>query len=316
MKQIDKSREPYKSEAEYVVKDYLNSCCLKANGRYEGVRYDSKRDPGAGPCFCNANGGRYRREFTRILVDSQEGYCCYCMRKLKTNQNEEDSDELITREHIMPRGFSSADTPAATIAYYQQCPELSVGSVLLTDVFEDPAHDQSHDLPPYPHKVAYNNLVASCNGTFPYVRNRNQGKPKICCNESRGEEDAYPIYFIGGIEAMVVYMPSGDIQVRNTVDADTRKKIVDVISNAHLDCETLNTIRHLWYLLSYLPKDRIFNCNTVSKRDNLFCEHLYKDQFFEGERTSYIHENFVKDDFWNTFMLYDYFYDVYRLQHP
>lgn len=313
MKQIDKNKEPHKSRANAIIKDYLDNCCLQANGRYEDVRYDSKRDPGHGPCFCNANGGRYRKELSKILLENQDGYCCYCMRKLKTNQNEEDSDELITREHIIPRGFSISNTPADKISYYQVCPELSPAEVILTDEFVDLTHNQTNDLPPYPHKVAYNNLVASCNGTFPYVRNENQGKSKICCNEYRQEKDAYPIYFITGIETMVHYLPTGDIQARSTISVDVQQKINDVIDNAHLDCKALRDIRYMWYLLSHLAKEEIFNCNTEEKRDKLFCKQLYGDSVQDIERASSLHSFFTKDDYWNTFMLYDFFYDVYHV---
>lgn len=314
MKWIDKSKDPYKADADAVVLDFLNNCCLNAHGRYENIRYDKKRDSGHNPCFCSAEAGSYRKRFTQILVDSQDGYCCYCMRKLKTYQVE-DSDELITREHIIPRAYSIAETPHAKILFYQQCLELSPDKVVMTDHFEDSSHDQSNDLPPFPHKVAYNNIVASCNGTFPYVRNGNMEKSKICCNEYRKEKEAYPVYFIRGIEGMIDYRPSGDIQALHSIDADCQQKITTVIANANLDCDPLKDIRHLWYLLSGLPKERIYSCNTESKRDRLFTETLYKTSLFENDRTSHLHENFMKEDFWNTFMLYDYFYDVFSKMH-
>ena len=293
-----------------MAKDYLEQCCKQANGRYQNVRYDNKRDAGVGPCFCNAADGSFRKRMTNVLLQNQNGYCCYCMRKIKIGQREEYSDKVVTREHIIPRGFSHADV--AKLAYYQQCPELSNSQVILTDDFEDTGHNQTDDLPPYPHKIAYNNLVASCNGTFPYVRNRNENKPKICCNEYRHEEDAYPVYFIKGIEGMIDYLDNGDIHVKCGVSTDNQQKIEDVIRNTHLACDQLRDIRHLWFILSHVSKDRIYNCKTEGQRDALLSEILYKDEFFEGNRTSNLHTNFQKDDFWQTFLLYDYFYDVFH----
>ncbi|MBR1800058.1 MAG: hypothetical protein IJ767_00975 [Bacteroidaceae bacterium] len=308
MRRIDKST--HKIAGDQVTKDYLDHCCLQPNGRYESVRYDSKRDPGNGPCFCTAAGGAYRKRMTTILLENQNGYCCYCMRKIKTAQNELDSDEVVTREHIIPRGFSHGDI-AKVQSYYQLSPELAPGQVLLTDDFESVNHDQSADFPPYPHKVAYNNLVASCNGTFPYVRNEKQGKPKICCNEARLEEDAYPIYFIDGIETMIDYLENGDMQAKCTVEPDLQKKITDVIDNAHLTCDPLRDIRRLWFILSHVPKKDIYSCRTEAQRDELLSKMLYKTEFF-NERAITLHESFKKSAFWETFMLYDYFYDVFK----
>ena len=308
MKWINKDKGNDKADAEQVVKDYLNNCCLQ-DGRYQNVRYD-KRDSGNGQCFCNADGGNYRRRFTNILLRNQSGYCCYCMRKLKTAQNEIDSDEVVTREHIIPRGFTVADTNKVS-SYYQQCQELSVANVILTDKFEDESHNQNYDLPPFPHKVAYNNLVASCNGTFPYVRNEKGSKQKICCNEKREEKDAFPIYFIQNVEELIEYCSNGEIQARNLASNDIQAKICDVINNTSLDCNPLKDIRYLWYILSHVPKERIYGCRNESQRDALFSEILYSNEFF-GPRIPNIHTCFIKDVFWETFLLYDFFYDVYH----
>lgn len=307
MKWINK--ETHKSEADKVVREYLDNCCLRPDGRYANVRYDSKRDGGTGPCFCQADGGLYRRRLTNILLDNQNGCCCYCMRKIKTAQREEYSDEVVTREHIIPRGFTRNNKHTVT-SYYQQSPELASDKVILTDEFEDVTHDQRADLPPYPHKVAYNNLVASCNGTFPYIRNDRQNKPKICCNECRVEHDAFPVYFMQDIETYIDYRPNGEVQAKTHIPQDIQNKINDVITNARLDCDPLKEIRRLWYILSHECKENIYSCRTVEQRDYLLSKMLYKSEFFT-ESNAALHEKFIKEEFWQTFMLYDYFYDVY-----
>lgn len=308
MKWINKNRDNDKAEADQVVKEYLDTCCL-LNGRYQNVRYD-KRDPGVGPCFTSANGGSYRKRLTNILLSNQSGYCCYCMRKIKTAQNEIDSDEVVTREHIIPRGFTIADSVKVS-SYYQLSPELSPINVIITDEFEDPSHDQNNDLPPFPHKVAYNNLVASCNGTFPYVRNAKGSKQKICCNEKRYEEDVFPIYFFRNIEEMIDYCTNGDIQAKVSVSSEIQSKINDVIANTNLDCDPLKDIRRLWFILSHVSKERIINCRTENQRNALFSDILYRTEFFTPN-TPQLHTCFIKDVFWETFLLYDYFYDVFR----
>lgn len=305
MKWINKNDPPYKKAGNKICKAYLDKC-RNHNNRYQGIRYDG-RDPGTGKIFC----GNFRKVMTNILLENQDSYCCYCMRKLKINQKEEDSDMVVTREHIIPRGFTQADDEKLS-SYYQLCPELSDSEVILTDKFEHKDYNQSKALPPYPHKIAFNNLVVSCNGTFPYVRNNKDNKAKICCNEYRQEKDAYPIYFIRDIENMVDYLDDGDIQIKITVEDKIRHKIEDVIRNTHLACDSLKDIRYLWFLLSDNPKQDIYQCRNEDQRNHLLSKNLYKDGINIDDRISNLHSSFIKDDFWQTFLLYDYFYDVYN----
>lgn len=233
--------------------------------------------------------------------------CCYCLRKLKTAQREEDSDEVVTLEHIIPRGFTLGQ--AGRMSYYQDAPGLSPQEVVLTDEYELPAYDQSGTA--LPHKVTYDNLVASCNGTFPYVKNRTGGKSKICCNEARHEEDAYPVYFLRNISSYIDYLPNGDIQVKGSVDTSLAGKVEDVIRNERLSCDSLKQIRRLWFILSHVPIEQVYSCHTESQRDDLFSRELYKTEFFDAEQTPFLHDKFKLDDYWNTFMLYDVFYDLF-----
>ncbi|MDE5678598.1 hypothetical protein [Phocaeicola sp.] len=302
---IDKSK--HREEGLQVTKDYLNTCCLGEDGRFHNIRYDN-RDTGVADTFCGYNRREYRKRLINVLLDNQQSLCCYCLRKLKTAQMEEDSDEVVTLEHIIPRGFAQADV--ARLPYYQNAPELSPSEVVLTDEYESSAYDQTGSA--LPHKVAYNNLVASCNGTFPYVRNRHEGKSKICCNEARREENAYPVYFIKEIRQYIDYQINGDIQGLCTIDEDLSGKIDDVIVNANLQCDSLKQIRRLWFILSHVPKDRIYNCHTVAQRDDLLSKELYKTEFFDPDNTPLLHDKFKMDDYWNTFMLYEAFYDIYR----
>lgn len=299
---IDKSKN--RNEGLQVTKDYLQTCCLGSDGRYHEIRYDN-RDAGTTDTFCTHNQREFRKRLINILLDNQHNLCCYCLRKLKTAQREEDSDEVVTLEHIIPRGFTSGNL---MLPYYQSAPELSSEEVVLTDEYESSAYDQAK--PGLPHKVAYNNLVASCNGTFPYVRNLNDGKSKICCNEYRKEKDAYPVYYIKNILDYIDYTPDGDIYGQCKADPDIQNKIEDVIKNTNLYCDSLKQIRRLWYILSHVPKQDIYNCHTVSQRDDLFARELYKSEFFDSN-TSDLHDKFKLDDYWNTFMLYDIFYDLF-----
>ena len=103
---IDKSKN--KKEGVQVTKDYLQTCCCGTDGRYHEIRYDN-RDAGSTQTFCSHNNREYRKKMINILLANQHNLCCYCLRKLKTAQREEDSDEVITLEHIIPRSFTSGN---------------------------------------------------------------------------------------------------------------------------------------------------------------------------------------------------------------
>ena len=155
---IDKSTN--KVLGDQVVKDYLDNCCLDTvTGRYSNVCYD-KRD-GCGKRFSSTNMGIYKKRMIDAIYRNQHGYCCYCLRKLNKKASN-GGIEKISLEHIIPRGYDNTNN--ARLADYQAAPNLNIGDVILREDFE---RNTNQDTPPYPHNVAYNNLVASCLGNFP-----------------------------------------------------------------------------------------------------------------------------------------------------
>ena len=107
------------------------------------------------------------------------------------------------------------------------------------------------------------------------------------------------------------YTPDGDIHEKCDIDLNIQNKIEDVISNTNLQYDSLKQIRRLWFILSHVPKEEIYRCHTISQRDDLFSRVLYKSEFFDSN-TSFLHEKFILDDYWNTFMLYDIFYYIFN----
>lgn len=302
---IDKNT--HKQAGDEVIDDFLNTCCRTPDGRYQGIRYDKTRDAGTNPAFCSANGRSFRKRLVNILLDNQQRRCCYCLRKLKINKVDGD-DELVTLEHIIPRGFESG---AAKLAYYQRCSTIDSTKVLLTDEFESSA---VQTLPPYPHKVAYNNIVASCNGTFPNELSSRGGKSRICCNEARIEKDAYPVYFLPNIADMVVYSSNGDINAKSGSGYET--EITTLISSVKLQCQSLLDIRQLWFELHRCNYREIYSCKTESEREYLFSRVLYVSSTIGPERASELHTKFKVQENWDTFMLYNEFYRIYCQLYP
>lgn len=298
---IDKNT--HRRAGDTVINDFLNTCCRTPSGRYQGIRYDSIRDAGSNPTFCSANGRSFRKRLVNILLSNQQKKCCYCLRKLKIGKKDGD-DELVTLEHIIPRGFSKGEPK---LAYYQRCPIINTTMVQLTDEFENSA---AQPLPPYPHKVAYNNIVASCNGTFPNELSARGGKSKLCCNEARSERDAYPVYFLSNISDMVVYSSNGDINAKNGTGYET--EINTLIANVKLQCKSLLDIRQLWYELHGCKYREIYSCNSQSARNHLLSRVLYVSPTIDCERASELHTKFLVQENWETFMLYNEFYRIYN----
>lgn len=312
MRYIDKT--PNRAEGRQITADFLQDHCLQPNGRHENIAYDNKRDGGSrAHAFCGASGGRYRKAMILLLHTEQHGLCCYCLRKLKTAQKEGEATQ-ITLEHIIPR---SSETEADG-AYYRSAPGLSSAEVEVTAVYENPAYPQHSGV--QPHKVAYNNLTASCNGTFPVAdttdsENADKLLQGQCCNLKRISSPAYPVYFMHDIARRVDYTINGAIRANGSEPEHTL--IETVITNTGLNCDALTDIRYMWYLLRNEPKTDITDCNhSRNKRNILLSTVLFSLPEEKYELAIRLFVKFMKNCYWDTFILYDAFHAIMKAQYP
>ena len=286
--------------------DFLNNHCLENDGRFRGIRYNDN-DPGTKETFCLAQNSSYRKRLTQLLLSEQNDMCCYCLRRLKTNQDEQWSYRKITLEHIIPRSFSSG--PEA--AYYQTAPGLTPQDVVLTDLYESTSYNQQTSI--HPHKIAYNNIVASCNGTFPEKTNINNGRQKICCNLKRSNLQAYPVYFFKDVADWIDYLPDGDVQA--VYGTPEESHVRTLIANTNLQCDSLKEIRYLWYLLRNKSEQEIYACNaSESKRLRLLGDVLFG--YAVSDRSVNLLQKYIKKDYWDTLILYNKFYEIMRVKYP
>ena len=314
---IDKTK--HWKEGHAIIKDYLENHSKDPDGRYRDISYDEKLN--GKQCFSSAVGGRYKKDLIKVLRENQESLCCYCLRRLKQaklikyedengNEKEEETEQHITLEHIIPKGFSSADS--AQVELYRKAPFLSEKEVELTDLYEQDAFNQHSGIEP--HAVSYNNIVLSCNGTFPYVVNKKNNKSKCCCNEARVRENAYPIYFHRNAADYVDYLKDGDVQA--TLGKDLTKEVEEMIINTKLNCDSLKYIRLLWYVLRKEHLSEIIEAkNSQSKRKNILCNNLYNGEI-EIDMALKLHNKFIHDSQWETLMLYDSFYEIMNKLYP
>ena len=296
---IDKSIG--KVTGDKVTEDYLNNCCFdSAIHRYKNICYD-KRD-GVGNRFSSTNAGSYKGRMIDVLYKNQHGYCCYCLRKLRKKTLNNGVDK-ISIEHIIPRGYNQTNN--GNLAEYQKVPILGITEVVLRDDFEN---NNNQVFPPFPHNVAYNNFVLSCLGTFP---DDNNVKSPMCCNRVRGEKYAFPAYYLTNIQQYIFYEVNGGIIVNNYIPfyEDIRK----LVSSTKLFIRPLKDIRRLWYELRHTSYRAIYNCSNPDERHILLSKELTSMTLEDKRRFI---SKFIKDDFWNTFMLYHKFYSIMKRLHP
>lgn len=280
MRYIDKYS--HLREGNDVTDHYLETVCRVNDGdgnyHYQNVDYDGS--------FTSTDA---KSEMRRLAMVSQDNLCCYCMRDLHMQ------NQRITLEHIIPQHASQAEYNGYTGI---NLPPLTAATVIRTDDF---VGVPNQICPPRPHTVTFENLVASCDGTFPET----EGCPQ-CCNHSRGEKHVYPIFFVEGVEKEITYMEDGTMQP--VAGCAQQAEYRQTIENARLNCQNLKDIRKLWHLFAEVEFEVLIEC---IKDMNLRTKTLMKVLFNKEEQSesdSKILNKFMKDDYWKTFLLYHWFH--------
>ena len=237
-----------KEEGDRVTEEYLQNECRTANGHFSGIHY-SDTAPHSHDSFSSLSD--YKQRMVDIIMDNQSRYCCYCLRKINGAQ-------IKTLEHIIPQSVTSADIN--TLNYYQRIPELSPTMVIPTDAFESQSIQRR---PPYPHEVSYNNMVASCDGTFPDILSSRGNPSGCCCNNKRGNEKAFPIYYLSDVNQLVEYTKEGEIHA--VVGTPWSQETSDLIDSTNLNHDSLILIRKMWFKLRFLDFAEI--CQGNKDRD-------------------------------------------------
>jgi hypothetical protein len=146
------------------------------------------------------------------------------------------------------------------------------------------------NLPPFPHILAYENLVASCNGYIPKI---GLGK---CCNNARGDKEIVPLFYVTTIRKDIEYDPSGIIIYD--------KKYNETIKNLNLEYETLQLFRRCW--LNLPTKYSVHDVNDAGDNEELrndIIDDMDVKRINTSDRTT------IKNSvYWKTFMYYFWFY--------
>lgn len=290
MEYIDKSS--HRDKGIKITENYLKAIWIQKEQRYPVDYYGSFRSlPNKQNCFY--------KQMTKVLLDNQHNHCCYCMRRLT-------GDGDTTLEHIVPQA-SDNDMLQEYQKHKDEFPMFSEDLLKLSSVFSKEANPS---LPPYPHTVSYDNLVASCYGLFPKIKNDEvvDDKSGHCCNNVRSSDIVFPLYFLPNVSSLFVFCANGSILDKE--DSVWSSYVRSVISSARLNWQTLVDIRQLWYVLKDVSIDEVNACKDDSiKRFDLLQDNLYLTDIDQGRVDDLINK-FQKDSYWDCFLLYDWFHNI------
>lgn len=258
-------------EGEIIIYDYLHR--LKANGsNYPKdlyLAFNSDKDD---------NGKMSRDKLIEVLLLEQDDYCCYCMRHL-------DSNDTITLEHLI---LNKIDEKAFQ-TYFKRDTVLK-NKVCFAANFISKEETQT---PPYPHTVAYQNLVASCNGQIiPGSKNI------YCCNLKRKSKNIEPIVLYDTINKEVTYHQNGRAVWEKEQDE------IPTLNKLGLNDAILRMIRRIWIYI----KNEGIDLDHIERKTFLYdLLSKFSDKDFNDMNEFNMLFNFQKDLYWDLIKKYSYF---------
>ena len=299
MKHIDKSKQEH--DALSLIDDFLRARWIEDQQAYVNISYNDLRDKQTGKLVS------YRDDLENIIYDNQEGYCCFCLRKIEGSGTK-------TLEHIIPDKFVGKEKRADEIRKYEQyvgykLPFLTKDNVELSYLFRE---KKKRETPPYPHDISYHNLVLSCDGKYP---TGSKARSSMTCNNYRKQKDYCPIFFDKVLTEAVEYEPSGEIKVCSVATDEVRERVLGIVIAADLSYGTLRAIRHLWYLLRHVPMNDL---KAVAESGEDVAVSTFIGQTVTGDREEdeNVRNVFNNIQIWQTFLEYSWFKDYFAQKHP
>lgn len=256
-----------------------------------------------------------------LLLEEQDGRCCYCMRRLSEEK------EAVNYEHVIPCSLEGKRGQEEYAYYAEQAPALR-DFVEMADVFaekfrilsmrEFASVDDLDRLEKMPHTIALANLLAACNG----IRNQKYSRG-CCCNHSRSDDRILPVMLMKDAVHRVQYDKNGILSIVG--QEASWKKIIDELND-----KTLQEIRSIWYYISrttYRPENirALYEEQDMLMRSRglieLFKQAYGKDNFRDIPQEVQRYVPLTRPDapeegesnfYLSTLLAYDWFYDYYR----
>lgn len=284
MRYIDKTKAAYRVKALNINRKILND-------HWDGKRY-----------FNLSYEAVDKADLERLLIEEQDGLCCYCMRRIRM-QSEGRHKKNVTLEHVIPHKIKQDEWDQYK-TQYRKIALLSDKNLVVCIRGEIADNTKKFGMPPYPHFLAYDNLVASCNGlTLDRLGNT---VPHHCCNNKREDQYVEPLYFHKDISKKLSYDYRGHIQCDEAyVTYLQEEQGVNIMSHF------LNKVRLFWKQVAdsdYTAEQVLEAEENKDLRqdiiDDVFTEDLTGEWLFLDD-----HEN------WCVFSEYDWFYGYYTNKH-
>ncbi len=250
----------------------------------------------------NNNGGfEYRNiDFNSInrtiyktyCLEEQEYVCCYCSREIANNNHTE-------LEHIIPRSVTTNEV----LQHYFSLSNILADNIVLQEVFRLSTAQETP--PPFPHHIAYQNIVASCNGiTF------KSSEDFTCCNRNR-EDFFIPPYNL--IPNNIVYLNDGTIY--SNIDTNHKEQGIPYESLTHLNLnkQVLKNVRRIWFLLanSDVHLNQLLQASNIDDYKEIFTLFLRVNPMKAISDNNLI-DSFENTTSWTVLMQYKYFLDYFR----
>ena len=217
MRWINKRNKKYRKQGHSIVRKFLQQGWNKELGKYVNASYDDLKG---------------QRRMERLLLREQGYVCCYCMRKISVKNK-------TTLEHILPRKTKENDHNK--ICHYLNTARFMKRYVKWTD---EPLYHKVKT-PPYPHFCAYENLVASCDGSVWDMDNPNALASTVhnTCNNIRSDKEIVPMFYDPLVERRLIYERDGEL----TYDEAKYEATIGAIKLEH---DTLKLMRKVWAQIS------------------------------------------------------------------
>lgn len=237
-----------------------------------------------------------KSELTSLLVEEQEGFCCYCMRRLHLQKKRKN----VTLEHVIPHKVTQEEWDRDKV-HYRKFAKLSDRDVTVCPGGRLINPASKFGMPPFPHFLSYDNLVASCDGRT--LNKDGQEVAHHCCNNKRGNNYVEPLYFHSNVSTEISYDSRGHI-----ICDDEYVPYLNEDTGVNIMCQFLNDVRLFWKKVadSEYTSDQIHEAvNNPDLRIDII------DDIFTNDPTG--HWLFLTEqNAWYLFSDYDWFYTYYK----
>jgi hypothetical protein len=265
--------EKNNQEAIAFVSEFIENQWQDDSNKYIGIGFD--------------DGAFNKTTLKGYCLAEQENVCCYCSREIDKSSNTQ-------LEHIIPRAKKTNQDTLER--YFVYSPILSE-NIVLQSIFADSTERQS--TPPFPHHIAYHNIVATCNG-----KTIETTEDTTCCNRNRGDDFVPPFNLMA---SSIAYLKDGTIYYIND-EINYRN-----INPLNLNKDLLKNIRRIWFLFANtdVTENELLNANNQEKILEVITLYLEVSTFKSPSDRNVI-DSFKTLSNWGTLMKYLYFLNYFR----